>query len=224
MSIRDWPIKERPREKLLEQGPAALGDAELLAIILRTGSRGRSAVELARELLQEYGGLRALMRARPGEVCRVHGLGTAKFSMLQAALELAKRHLQENLVRDSVFTHSEATRDYLRAHLRDRDREIFSALFLDTRHRLIACEDLFQGSLDSTAVHPRVVVERALAQHAAAVIVAHNHPSGVNEPSTADIQITQRLREALELMEIRLLDHFIIGDGEPVSLAERGLL
>lgn len=224
MSIRDWPVKERPREKLLEQGPAALGDAELLAIILRTGSRGRSAVEMARELLQEFGSLRGLIRARPGDLCRAHGLGTAKFSMLQAAIELAKRHLQENIIREDAFTHSEATREYLRAHLRDRHREVFCALFLDTRHRLIACEDLFQGSIDSTMVHPRVVVERALNHHAAAVIVAHNHPSGVSEPSSADINITRRLHEALALMEIRLLDHFIVGEGEPLSLAERGVI
>jgi len=224
MSIREWPMSERPREKLLEQGAANLGDAELLAIILRTGSRGLSAVEMARQLLTDFGGLRALLNATPAEACRAHGLGNAKFSMLLAAVELAKRHMQEAVVREGALTSPELTRDYLHAHLRDRRREVFCCLFLDTRHRLIACEDLFHGTIDSANVHPRIIVEQALRLNASAIIAAHNHPSGIAEPSPADLLLTQKLKDALALVDIRLLDHFIVGDGPPLSLAERGVL
>lgn len=224
MTIKDWPAQERPREKLLEQGVAALGDAELLAVILRTGSRGRSAVTLARDLLCEFNGLRALLNAPMAQACNAHGLGVAKFSMLLAAVELARRHLQEDIIREGVMASPKLTREYLRSKLRDRRREIFCCLFLDASHRLITDEELFHGTIDSTTVYPRVVAERALAHNASAVIVAHNHPSGNRQPSQADLAITQRLRDALELLDIRLLDHFIIGDGEPLSLAERGEL
>ncbi|GAB4191492.1 MAG: DNA repair protein RadC [Wenzhouxiangellaceae bacterium] len=224
MTIKDWPTSERPREKLINQGSNVLSDAELLAVILRTGSRGLSAVELARSLLHQFGGLRQIFAAQPADFKQAPGMGQAKFCQLQAALELARRHLRESVVREGAFTSPEITRDYLISHLRDRRREIFTCLFLDTRHRLIACEDLFHGTVDGASVHPRIVVERALANNAAALIAAHNHPSGVTEPSQADLSLTRRLKNALELMDVRLLDHFIVGEGEPLSLAQRGLL
>ena len=224
MTIRAWPTTERPREKLLEQGATILSDAELLAIILRTGSRGCSAVEMARRLLKDFGGIRSLVSATPAEACRAHGLGAAKFSMLLAAVELAKRHMQETVIREGAFTSPQTTKDYLLSHLRDRRREVFSCLFLDTKHRLIANEDLFQGTIDSASVYPRVIAERALVLNAAAVIAAHNHPSGETEPSQADIAVTKRIQDCLDLLDIRLLDHFIVGEGEPISMAERGLI
>lgn len=224
MRIADWPQTERPRERLLEHGPHGLSDAELLAILLRTGSRGRSALDLARLLINQHGGLRALLESDREMLCRMPGLGPAKYAQLQAALELARRHLRESLCRGQPLTSPQATREYLRAALRDRPHEVFCALHLDTRHRVIAFEELFTGTIDSAHVHPRVVVEKALARRAAALIVAHNHPSGIAEPSQADLAITRRLRDALGLVDIRLLDHFIVGDAEVVSLAERGLV
>ncbi|SRR6056297_3023536 len=224
MRIADWPQTERPRERLLEQGAGTLSDAELLAILLRTGSRGRSALDLARGLIADFNGLRGLLDSSLEEVCRCPGLGPAKFAQIHAALELARRHLRESMTRGEALTSPQATRNYLSAALRDRPHEVFCALMLDTRHRVIAFEELFSGTIDSAHVHPRVVVERALHRRAAAMIVAHNHPSGVAEPSQADLAITRRLRDALGLVDIRLLDHFIIGDGEVVSLAERGLV
>lgn len=224
MRIADWPQTERPRERLLEQGAGSLSDAELLAILLRTGSRGRSALDLARGLIAHFDGLRGLLDSPLEEVCRYPGLGPAKFAQMHAALELARRHLRESMTRGEALTSPQATRNYLSAALRDRPHEVFCALMLDTRHRVIAFEELFSGTIDSAHVHPRVVVERALQKRAAAMIVAHNHPSGVAEPSQADLAITRRLRDALGLVDIRLLDHFIIGDGEVVSLAERGLV
>ena len=224
MRIADWPQTERPRERLLEQGAGTLSDAELLAILLRTGSRGRSALDLARGLISDFNGLRGLLDSSLEEVCRCPGLGPAKFAQIHAALELARRHLRESMTRGEALTSPQATRNYLSAALRDRPHEVFCALMLDTRHRVIAFEELFSGTIDSAHVHPRVVVERALHRRAAAMIVAHNHPSGVAEPSQADLAITRRLRDALGLVDIRLLDHFIIGDGEVVSLAERGLV
>lgn len=224
MRIADWPQTERPRERLLEHGPAGLSDAELLAILLRTGSNGCSALDLARRLLTAHGGLRGLLECERDELCAMPGLGPAKYAQLHAALELARRHLRENLTRGKPLTSPAATREYLRAALRDRAHEVFCALHLDTRHRVIAFDELFAGTIDSAHVHPRVVVEKALARRAAALIVAHNHPSGIAEPSQADLAITRRLRDALGLVDIRLLDHFIVGDGEVVSLAERGLV
>jgi len=224
MRIADWPQTERPRERLLEQGAGTLSDAELLAILLRTGSRGRSALDLARGLIADFNGLRGLLDSSLEEVCRCPGLGPAKFAQIHAALELARRHLRESMTRGEALTSPQATRNYLSAALRDRPHEVFCALMLDTRHRVIAFEELFSGTIDSAHVHPRVVVERALHRRAAAMIVAHNHPSGIAEPSQADLAITRRLRDALGLVDIRLLDHFIIGDGEVVSLAERGLV
>lgn len=224
MPIPDWPESERPREKLLSQGPAALSDAELLAIFLRTGVRGQSAVELARSLITEHGSLRGLLQADRDQFCAKRGLGTAKYAQLQAALELSRRHLRERLLRGDTLTDPQATRRYLMARLRDSSHEIFACLFLDTRHRVIRYEELFHGTIDGASVHPREVVRRALQHNAAAVILAHNHPSGITEPSDADRRITMRLRDALGLIDVRVLDHFIIGDGEPVSFAERGIL
>jgi DNA repair protein RadC len=224
MSISEWPEAERPREKLLMRGPQALSDAELLAIFLRTGVRGKTAVDVARDLLAEHGGLRALLTARRESLCATPGLGDAKYALLMAALEIGRRHLGEQLTRGGALESSRDTRDYLSARLRDLDREVFCALFLDNRHRVLAFDELFTGTLNGTAVYPREVVRRALHHNAAAVIFAHNHPSGVAEPSRADETLTQRLKEALALVEIRVLDHVVVGDGEMVSFSERGLL
>lgn len=224
MAISDWPLDERPREKLLQRGPDALSDAELLAIFLRTGVRGCTAVDLARALIQRFGGLRQLLRADRRAFCQQPGLGDAKFAQLQAVLEMSRRHLGQQLPRGDIMTSPQAVRQYLQAQLRDLPQEVFAALFLDTRHRVISFEELFKGSIDSASVHPREVVKRALEHNAAALILAHNHPSGVAEPSTADVQITRRLKEALSLVDVRLLDHFVVGDGETVSLAERGVV
>lgn len=224
MAITDWPAGERPREKLLERGAAALSDAELLAIFLRTGTAGRSAVDVARDLLTAFGGLRPLLAADFDGFCARPGLGPAKYVQLRAVLEMGRRHLDEELVRGEPLTSSAATRRYLRACLRDRAYEVFACLFLDNRHRVLAFEELFRGTIDGASVYPREVVKSALGHNAAAVILAHNHPSGVAEPSRADTRLTERLCEALGLVDIRVLDHLIIGDGEPVSFAERGLL
>ena len=224
MSMTDWPEAERPREKLLSQGPTALSDAELLAIFLRTGTPGQTAVELARELLGEFGSLRGLLQANQQQLCAAHGLGPAKFAQLQAVLELARRHLGERLQRGDLLLNPEATRRYLITTLGDLPHEVFCCLFLDTRHRLICYEELFQGTIDGASVHPREVVRRALHHNAAAVILAHNHPSGVAEPSDADQRITRRLKQALQLMDIRVLDHLVVGDRTAMSFAEHGLL
>lgn len=224
MSIRHWPAAERPREKLLEQGAAALTDAELLAIFLRTGLPGQSAVDLARQLLVQFGGLRPLLQADLATFCQRPGLGPAKFAQLQAVLEMARRHLAEGLRRDSALENPRAVRDYLKAQLRHEPHEVFGCLFLDTRHRVLAFEVLFRGTIDGASVYPRQVVKRALAHNAAALILTHNHPSGVAEPSQADRDLTHRLKDALALVDVRVLDHFVVGDGEPLSLAEYGWL
>ncbi len=224
MAIRDWPEGERPREKLLQRGAAALSDAELLAIFLRTGCAGLSAVDLARQLLGHFGGLHGLCSASEADFCAVRGMGQAKFVQFQAVMELAQRRLAETLERGEGFHSPEDVRRYLRLHLSHLAREVFLVLFLDTRHRLLAREELFRGTIDGAAVYPREVVKRALHHNAAAVIVAHNHPSGVAEPSQSDVRITGQLREALALVDVRLLDHLVVGAGEPVSLADRGLI
>ncbi len=223
-TIRDWPEGERPREKLLAKGPQALSDAELLAIFLRTGVRGKTAVDLARELLSRFGSLRALLDADLRRFTECKGLGTAKYVQLQAVLEMARRHLQESLNRGDALTSPEKTRLFLLRQLRDCPYEVFAALFLDTRHRLIAYEPLFRGTVDGASVYPREVVRRALALNAAAIIFAHNHPSGVATPSAADRAITERLVKALTLFDIRVLDHLVIGDNEVFSFAEHGWL
>jgi DNA repair protein RadC len=224
MAITDWPREERPREKLLQKGAQALSDAELLAIFLRTGTRGKTAVDLARDLLTRFGGLRPLLEANLTEFCEGEGLGEAKYAQLQATTEMARRHLLETLRRGDVLESPDHTRRYLQSRMRDYPHEVFACLFLDNRHRVIEFEELFQGTINGASVHPREVVKKALGHNAASVILAHNHPSGVAEPSEADRNITRRLGEALGLVDIRVLDHLVIGDGETVSFAERGLL
>ncbi len=223
MAISQWPLAERPREKLLQKGAEALSDAELLAIFLRTGCKGVTAVDLARQLLEGFGGLKPLLQASEIDFCRHHGLGSAKYAQLQAVLEMAKRHLFEQLSRGDALCSPAQTRQFLSAQLHNYPHEVFACLFLDNRNRVIAFEKMFYGTIDGASVYPREVLRMALKKNAAAVIFAHNHPSGVAEPSHADEQITQRLKEALALVDIRVLDHFIVGD-EVVSFAERGLL
>jgi DNA repair protein RadC len=221
MPITDWPADERPREKLLARGAAALTDAELLAIFLRTGSPGRTALDLARDLLARFGGLRALLRTDREAFCAVHGLGEAKYVQLQAGLELARRHLAEALAGREALKDPAAVRRLLQARLRDRQHETFAALFLDNQHRVIAFDELSQGTIDGASVYPREVIKAALKHGAAAVIFAHNHPSGVAEPSAADRTLTERLKSALAQVDIRVLDHFVVGE-QVVSFAERG--
>ncbi|CAA0102611.1 Uncharacterised protein [Zhongshania aliphaticivorans] len=224
MAITDWPKDERPREKLLQRGASALADAELLAIFLRTGVTGKSAVDLARELLQEHGGLSGLIAASRTQFCASHGLGDAKFVQLQAVVEMSRRYLAEELQQRPVFSSAAATRQFLAAQLRHEVREVFAVMYLDNQHQLLCYEPLFYGTIDGAAVYPREIARRALELHAAALIVAHNHPSGVAEPSDADIRITRRIREALGLLDMRLLDHCVVAGPEVISLAERGLL
>lgn len=224
MSIADWPIAERPREKLLTLGPKALSDAELLAIFLRIGCAGKSAVDLARELLLQYGGLRPLLESDQAEFCKGLGLGSAKYAQLQAVLEMSRRHLSASMKEGDLLTSPELVRRYLSAQLRHQPHEIFAVLFLDNQNRLIAYDEIFFGTIDGASVYPREVVKKALARNAAAAILAHNHPSGIAEPSQADKHITDRLRSALDLVGVRVIDHMIVGDKEVISFAERGLL
>lgn len=224
MGIRDWPQQERPREKLLAQGAAALSDAELLALFLGSGLRGTSAIDLGRMLLARHGGLRGLLRKPCAELMREPGLGLARASRLLAALELATRHLASHLEQPEALTDPLRAGAYFRARLRDRPHEVFACLFLDARHRPIACEELFRGTLDAAEVYPREVVKRALEHNAAAVIFAHNHPSGVAEASACDRELTVRLSQALALVGVRVLDHFIVGEAAAASFAERGWL
>ena len=224
MAIKDWPARERPRERLLADGPTTLSDAELLAIFLRTGTRGCSAVDLARDLLARFGSLRQLLAAGQSEFCSAPGLGSAKYAQLQASLELARRQALQVLSGSDVLSSPNETRRFLQHHLGVHRREVFCCLFLDSQHRVLRCEDLFLGTLDGAAVYPREVAVRALQYNAAAVIFAHNHPSGVAEPSSADRRITERLCSALALLDIRVLDHIIVGRGREYSFAEEGLL
>jgi DNA repair protein RadC len=224
MSIRDWPAAERPREKLLKLGPESLSEAELIAIFLRTGRPGRSAIDVARDLLVKFRSLRGLLIADQHAVCAVAGLGPARYAALQAALELARRHYRELMQTGPMLTNPRDTREYLRMRLRDLEHEVFCCLYLDNRNRVIALDELFRGTIDGATVHPREVVKRALAHNAAAVILAHNHPSGVAEPSQADELITRRIKESLGSVDIRVLDHLVIGDGHCESMAERGMM
>mgnify|MGYP002700439943 FL=1 len=224
MAITDWPADERPREKLLAHGAGHLSDAELLAIFLRTGVSGKSAVDLARDLLSSFGGLRQLLVAGKKEFTQQHGLGPAKFAQLQAVLEMANRHLEQTLQKDGALTSPQLTQRYLMAKLRDKQSEAFVALLLDSQHRVIEYVEVAHGTIDGAAVYPREVVKIALAKNAAALIFAHNHPSGIAEASHADKAITERLVKALSLLDIRVLDHIIIGDGEFTSFAEKGWL
>ena len=224
MHIRDWPAHERPREKLLASGAGALSDAELLALFLGSGTCGRDAVATARNLLAEHGPLRALLDRDAKGMTKLNGIGKARACVLVAALELGRRHLASQLaLARGEFQNGERSR-YFAQRLRGQPREVFAALFLDARHRALGFEELFQGSIDGAEVHPRVLVERALARGASAVIVGHNHPSGNPEPSAADRAVTARLKQALALVDVRLLDHFVVGDGAPVSMAARGLV
>jgi len=224
MKLSNWPKQERPREKLLAQGTEALSDAELLAIFLRTGVKGLSVVDLARSLILQFGSLRGLFSASQADFCQGKGLGTVKYIQLQAVLEMSKRYLSESLNRTQVFESAQQTRLYLSSQLRDEPNEVFAILLLDSQHRMIAFKKLFFGTINAASVHPRVLVQKALECNAAAIILAHNHPSGIAEPSQADQHITQRIKKAMELIDVSVLDHFVVGDGECVSFAERGLL
>ncbi len=229
MAITDWPAGERPREKLLQRGAAALSDAELLAIFLRTGVTGKSAVDLARELLNRFGNLTQLSAASQSDFCETKGMGQAKYVQLQAALEMSRRALKEEMQRGDALNSPRAVRDYLQLLLGGRHQEVFLVLFLDTQHRVIASEELFHGTLSQTSVYPREVVKRevvkrALAHNAAAVILSHNHPSGVAEPSQSDRLLTDALKQALSLVDVRVLDHFVVAAGQTLSFAEKGLI
>ena len=224
MAISDWPESERPREKLLKNGPAHLSDAELLAIFLRTGMAGKSAVDLARELLQCFNGLTGLFAADQNAFCQVRGMGPAKYSQLQAVMEMARRALEEKLKSGDTMSSPKSVRDYLRLSLQGKKHEVFVAIFLDAQNRTIATEELFKGTLTQTSVYPREVVKRALHHNSSAIIFAHNHPSGIAEPSQADEILTQSLKQALALIDVKVLDHFIVGAGTAMSFAERGLI
>jgi DNA repair protein RadC len=223
MAISDWPVEERPRERLLANGAKALSDAELLAILLRTGVRDKSAVELARDLLHQFNGLAGLFGAGD-QLAKVKGLGTAKRAQFAAAIELAQRSIGEKLKEGAALTSPGAVRDYLRLALGGRQYEVFVCIWLDAQHRVIKFEEPFRGTLTQTSVYPREIVKQALAINAAAVIFAHNHPSGVAQPSQADELLTANLKEALALVEVKVLDHFIIAGNQAISFAERGML
>ena len=224
MAIRDWPASERPREKLIEQGAQALSDAELLAIFLRVGVTGKSAVDLARDLLNEFGSLNAIFAASEQEISQVHGMGSSKYVQLQAIFEMSQRALSEQMQAQNVLNSPQQVRDYLVLKLGSQHKEVFLVLFLDTQNRLIASEEMFSGTLKETSVYPREVLKRALHFNAAALIFAHNHPSGVATPSQADEVITQELKKALALVDVRVLDHFIVAGNQILSFSERGLL
>ncbi len=225
MAITDWPEEERPREKLIALGAAALSDAELLAIFLRVGVKGKSAVDLARDLLLRFGSLNGLFAAGAAEFAAVPGMGNAKYVQLQAVLELARRALREEIASRDILSSPRQVRDFLRLKLATLPYEVFMVLLLDAQNRLIVATEVFRGTLTQTSVYPREIVKLALAYNAAAAVLAHNHPSGVAQPSRADEAITQTLKQALGLVDVRLLDHFIIaGMQEPLSFAERGLL
>jgi DNA repair protein RadC len=227
MAISNWPVTERPRERLLAKGAGSLSDAELLAVLLRTGMRGKSAVELARELLGRFGGVGGLLAhfANAGAaMLGIKGLGAAKSAQLGAALELARRTLQEQLSTGTALTSPAAVRDYLRLAIGSREHEVFVCLWLDAQHRVISFQEPFRGTLTQTSVYPREIVKAALAANAAAVIFAHNHPSGAAQPSQADELLTRNLKEALALIDVKVLDHFIVAGAHSLSFAERGLL
>ena len=223
MAITDWAIEDRPREKLLKRGAIALSDAELLAIFLRTGIKGKSAVDLAKDLLTDTGSLSALLSASEENFCQHKGLGQAKYVQMKAVVEMSRRYLDEKMKRGDVLNNASEVENYLKLKLRHYPYEVFACVFLDNKHRVIEFEELFRGTIDSASVHPREVIRRVIHHNAAAVIFSHNHPSGVAEPSQADQRITDRLKHALSFIDVRVLDHFIIGD-EVVSFAQRGLI
>ncbi|KYC27172.1 MULTISPECIES: RadC family protein [Pseudomonas] len=222
MNIREWPAEERPREKLLQRGAAALSDAELLAVLLGSGVAGRNVLDLARGLLGRFGGLRQFLEADRAAVLREPGIGAVKYAQLQALLEIGRRYLDEDIERAAALESPTAVRRYLKAMLRHEISEVFGCLFLDTKHRPLAFEILFRGTIDRASVYPREVVRRALLHNAAALILCHNHPSGNNEPSQDDVHLTLSLKRGLALIDVRVLDHIIIGDGEPLSMVEHG--
>ncbi len=224
MAITDWPASERPREKLIEQGATALSVAELLAIFLRVGVVGKSAVDLARDLLTRFGSLNGIFAATEHELSQVHGIGSSKYVQLQAIFEMSRRALHEELRQRDVFQSPQQVRNYLMLKLGGLTREVFMVLFLDAQNRLHATEEMFSGTLTQTSVYPREVVKRAMHHNAASVIFAHNHPSGVPNPSAADEMLTAQLKQALALVDVRVLDHFIVAGNQTLSFAERGLL
>jgi len=224
MSIMDWPQTERPREKLLAQGATALSDAELLAVLLRTGARGKTALDLSRDLISRFGTLRQVIAASLDEFSTILGLGFAKYVQIQAAKELATRCFRENIERTDAMNNPQDVQRYLSSKLRSYPYEVFSCLFLDNRHRFITFKELFHGSINEAAVYPRELVRQVYQTNAAAVILAHNHPSGIAEPSEADKRITQEIKSILSAIDVRLLDHIIIGEGQITSFASRGLL
>ena len=224
MAITDWPEGERPREKLLANGAMALSDAELLAIFLRTGVTGKSAVDLARDLLIRFSSLNGIFAASLSEIEQVHGMGVSKFVQLQAIFEMSRRALLEEMQERDVLTSPQAVRQYLSLKIGALPREVFVGIFLDAQHRVLAIEELFSGTLTQASVYPREVVKSALRHNAAAMIFAHNHPSGVAEPSQADHTLTEALQAALKLIDIRVLDHFVVAGNQIVSFSERGLL
>ncbi len=224
MGINDWPEGERPREKLIQRGAAALSDAELLAIFLRTGVTGKSAVDLARDLLTRFKTLTHMFAASEKDFCDIHGMGMAKYVQMQAVLEMSRRALSEEMRAGDALNSPRAVRDYLQLLLRGRAQEVFVVVFLDAQHHVITSEEMFQGTLTQTSVYPREVVKRALFHNAAAVILAHNHPSGVAEPSQSDRLLTDALKQALALVDVRVLDHFIVAGTACLSFAERGII
>ena len=224
MSIQNWPEQQRPREKLLNYGPASLTDAELLALLLRTGCQGMDVIALATHLIQRFGGLSALLNTEHQQLAKIKGLGIAKITQLAAILELCRRVLNQKLTQTNTIDSPDSTRQYIQLHFQGLDREAFACLFLDTQHRVIALETLFQGTIDSAAVYPREVVKRALQLNASALILCHNHPSGNTTPSQSDRRITERLIAALSLVDIKVLDHMIVGHGDILSMAGHGLL
>ena len=224
MGINDWPEGERPREKLIQRGAAALSDAELLAIFLRTGVTGKSAVDLARDLLARFKSLTNMFAASASDFCSIHGMGLAKYVQMQAVLEMSRRALSEEMKSSNALNSPRAVREYLQLLLRSREQEVFLVLFLDAQHRVLASEELFHGTLTQTSVYPREVVKRALFFNAAAVILAHNHPSGVAEPSQSDRLLTEALKQALALVDVRVLDHIIVAGAGCLSFAEHGMI
>ncbi|TQV88965.1 RadC family protein [Aliikangiella coralliicola] len=220
--INQWPAQERPREKLLHRGPQALSDAELLAIFLRTGTRGKNVIELARDIIQHFGGLKKLFAANLESFCQIKGLGEAKYVQLQACMEMSQRHLAEELTHSDVIQNPTQVKAFVQSRLMRYSNEVFAVLFLDNQHRILAFEELFFGTINASTVHPRVILQRALSLNAAAIIMSHNHPSGLAEASVSDIDITHCLKKALSLVDIRVLDHLIVASHQVISMAEQG--
>lgn len=220
--LHQWPNGEKPREKLLSRGAQSLSDAELLAIFLRTGTKGKNVLELSREIIHFFGNLKSLFSASEEEFCEIKGLGRAKYVQLQACLEMSQRYIHEQISLQDAMENPDQVKEYIHSKLCGNTNEVFSALFLDNQHRVIAFEELFFGTINASSVHPRVIIQRCLKHNAAAVIVAHNHPSGVAEPSLSDVNITKTIKTALALVDVRLLDHLVVASHQVVSLAERG--